>query len=427
MVPVDFAPLQDHIFIRLKGIPFYVPEIFHLHPNFHRKTPVLIRDINNSPRPVSIYGPRAIHKQIFFIKNHPVKDVRVVGKIVGEFLKEFGDYTSNYLQITVDDSSGANLMINVFVQQLSYIQGGLDPMNSYGAIVRIHGTVKYFKSSVDIRCFYIERVGDGSDLVPELDHWQECLVVRERFSNPWNYDPPYTSTRPSQPPYAYDGRCDLFDSQTEALFTLTEPEVIVIDDDDEYNDTHDHKNRNGKKVISEDLELVGQTTAATAIVTDFQVTIAIIEYLIQHKFQPVKLADIYRNPQINSLVDDLTVSKIPVDANDFLTIKHQIFHDIRHMIQKDLNLITTTKLQVVKLHKLLLVYDNIYRWVKLVKESQSPKKLQLDYFLRILRSQIKELGLSFDTRYLNGMIEIVIEKERHLWSYDRKRKEWYLR
>lgn len=93
----------------------------------------------------------------------------------------------------------------------------------------------------------------------------------------------------------------------------------------------------------------------------------------------MKLLDIYRDPRISELLTNytnlqlVTLEAIPKFKNlSFKDYKLIIFHRQRHKLQKNLQLITISKTQLVRLVCLKNLYSSV---LKILKSLKIPKPL----------------------------------------------------
>lgn len=223
-MPVDFAPKQDHIALRQRGLVYYVPEVFHQSPTVVRICPLFISDIHNLTSILSIYGVLGLQKHTdgyFLVGNHPVRRVCIFGRIMTAELHHNQDPSKNYMVLVVEDNSGDDSCITVKVLASAYTAERLDSHS----IVSCTGTVtQYYDRQPELSCSEIRRVGDRHDLAAEVTHWEERLDFHRRYlDRPWVYTPPIASPSVSAVPRLTR---ELFHQKQAKRATLEVPVVI---------------------------------------------------------------------------------------------------------------------------------------------------------------------------------------------------------
>lgn len=428
---VDFAPGQDHIFLRRNGIEYYVPELFHLSKCLCQSCPIMISDIHHLQKLTDIYGARGLTAQnngIIMIQNHPIRNMTLLGKIVGEKFKEFDDSLKNFVIVTVDDCTGTNLMLDVLMRFNIFAAAGLRIDDTYGKLVEVRGYLKQFRNKLEFVGEYAECKGNSSNLEIQITHWQKQLDFKETvLDRIWEYKPqgemPFKDLIP---PFMTDGRQSLINLPDEMLeeVAASNPDIIVISDEEDYDidDIHENDSDSISYEKSNSLE-------TTVVVTEFQIIVEIIKYFISNKFEKTKLINLYQDGHINSLTGDLTKSRLQLHVTgplDFLTLKYDSFHLIRHKLQTELKLIVTTKSQLVKPTNLKTLCLHIQGCLSAIRESKGVKVFNVENYIRIYRSNNPTTIGSINAKLVNSIIEqLLIEHgDRSQWKYQARFIEW---
>lgn len=206
----DIAPGEPHIALRRKGISYYVPSLFHLAPTNQKIVPLLIRDVLRSKNPLEIYGPRGLkinQEGCILIKNHPVKTLRVFGRLMLFTTHNFpgfhgsGDY--EYYLLYLDDFLGEKLLICVKVLRdiicLNKLEGHI--------LVEVTGTVATNRDGAkEIQASEVKVLGSNSDISVELAWWASALATRKFLARPWVYIPPKPSIEHRTPKIVFENR-----------------------------------------------------------------------------------------------------------------------------------------------------------------------------------------------------------------------------
>lgn len=459
---IDFAPGEDHIFLRMNGMEFYVPELFHLNPNHSTTVPLLISDIHKMQALTDVYGARGFSFErvgFWILNNHPIKGVKIMGRIVG--YKEFDRDGRRFIILSIDDTSGKNLILDVKVQPDSIKRAGLVLDHAFGKIVRASGILSAYKKLMQLNAYSFECVGDRSDTHVEIKYWGDCLRYKRQFlSRPWVYTPSKSCVSSSirEPPYKRDARRDIIGSQLlnnnlcqhyhfgddfsvfenagppnghviEDVQVLTSTPVLLqvpgifsrMINHEQLSSISDQQRENEHQ-IDPDLK----STPATNV---SKVCLEIIYFILENNCQPMKLIDIYTNAQIAESLNDLTIQKVTLvsegQAEDFLLKKHQIFHSIRHNLQVHFGLFSTTKQQVVKPKNLKKLADHIKGCLLSIKVSKIRMTFDVNNYLRLYKHAFKGyIGEDVNYKLINWIIEWFVEFERNDWRYNTSRREW---
>lgn len=370
----DSAPEKSHITVRHGSVEFYEPELFPLSPLAGQTVTLLITDLLNSSKLTTIYGSRVLplaRSGCFLIGNYPVISVRIRGNIQTIVHKPSG----NFVILKVEDYSNTNLIVSVKVDLPQFLGCGLHIDSCQQKYIEVRGIWVQFKLAFELHGLYIKIL--PNELATELNHWHECLESRKIFETPWYYVPEKLPVE------------KLSGSQT----TQRPP--------------------------SPDIEII----SVTNLVSETQVMIEILKFLIQQKCLPTKLSTIYKSPTINRILDAYTTSKIDhhteiTTHSQFVEFKFQQFHELRHQIQKT-GLIQVTKTQTVICQGLSDLTNVIQ--LNLNKIMVNPTKcFNLENFLRVYESSN---AISLHVQLLNGIVDAIISDKAN-WTYNKERGEW---
>ncbi|EMG46262.1 hypothetical protein G210_3492 [Candida maltosa Xu316] len=477
-IKIDWGPGENHICLRTNNREYYVPEVFSQSSTFDTIIPVFISDINASPNLYSIYKHTSeLLSKIIMINNYPVNKVRIFGKIIGEKYKELTDRSVVY--VTVDDCSGDGSQVVVRMEDNEYKMQGceLDMMN-YGKLVEIEGTLFNKHSSeephkkptrtIDMTKFVVLSK-DSSSLHLEIELWKERLDFRERvLVEPWVFVPtPQRASRVIEYRFTEDElqrrkrREDLvLSSSSEILETedVTEDSLLVHAKhksiDQMPTPTEEPKSDSGSIIITEkeieiielsssddddgdDTMVISESGDPIRVVTEQQVILEIIKYIITNNFGKIRLIEIYRDPEIKDLLSNLTSTQLSTLQSSFnsknLSFEEYqsiIFHRIRHTLQKDMQLITTDNMQYVESKSLKKLYRSLLNILKQFEKTPNFERLLvMDYLDSLKQKNLLKGDISY--KLINGIIEFIIDQELNDWDnwrYDTGSISWrYIR
>lgn len=431
---VDFAPGQDHIFLRRDGLEYYVPELFHLSQCFNQSCPIMIHDIHNLQKLTDIYGARGLTSQkngIIMINNHPLRNMTLFGKIVGEKFKEFDDSLKNFVILTIDDCTGTNLMLDVLLNIGVFSRAGLRIDETYGMLVEIRGHLKHFRNKLEFVGEYAECKGDSSNLEIQISYWKAQLNFKKLLLDTcWVYKPAgEIELKDPIPPFMNDERQMIIDIEglkgkskpLQQPQVATLPDDIIVISDDEENNSSSADNYSSYEESN--------NWESAVVVTEFQITFEIIRYFLANSFKDTKLINLYNDAKINALTGELTKSRLQLHATDpvdFTTLKYDSFHLIRHKLQTELKLFVTTKSQLVKPKNLQSLCLHIDGCLMTIRESKGVKVFNVENYIRIFKSQNPTTIGSINAKLVNSIIELLLVKfgDRDQWRYQARLVEW---
>lgn len=187
---VDFAPGENHIALRKAGKVYYSPELFHLSTTFGTITELLINDINKAEQADRIYGAWGYYnRNTIIVNNHPVKKIKIFGKIIGEIYRQVEATNYDYVILTLDDNSGSTVKVKVLESKYTFL--GLSWGNNYGKIIECSGILQgtKFQGSKVLLPDFIEIIGKKYDFDIELKCWNSRIQTRLKLQIPWEISP----------------------------------------------------------------------------------------------------------------------------------------------------------------------------------------------------------------------------------------------
>ncbi|ABN66466.2 predicted protein [Scheffersomyces stipitis CBS 6054] len=465
---IDIAPGQNHIALRRHGVTYYVPEVFHHAPTINVTVPILTKDIENSVKLSSIYGggARNIHSTMM-IHNYPINRVKIVGRITGSRYIEKSDGTDdsrNFTLFTIDDSSSAKQSsINVKVFQKKCVELSLTyDSNWYAKIVEVEGPISYWKRyGYQIDADVVKVVGQPSDIHLELAFWSEALAYRNNmFQYPWVYMPPNHQEATFALPQRFE-YCELERRNARKELCVTESldlptfngedsmlihkkmthssdrkefieidGVVIIDDDQSISP------REVMDIDSDEIEIVKVHENPMPIVSQFQLMMEMVKYIIGRSFQTFKLYKLFKDNNISSLLDQLTeleLASSPLatleSVNDVKSRRRIIFHKVRHKLQVDFLLIKVSRSQNVHSKNLKLLFYDIDDTLRAIKEESihnyRSQPLDVAQYTHNFATS-KNLG-DISQELVNGIISIILSNYLHEdnnWKYNRRLAQW---
>lgn len=181
---------NDSHFIKfkIKGKNFYKPEFFCFSSTINEVVPLLITDINRSEFAWKIYGKnRLLSNNLLIINNHPIKKVKIIGRIIAESIHIIGRTRKEFVLITLDDfSSSFSLQINVKVSKILYDEIGGDSKILYGRLTEVCGLIEEFYDFKEIYAESFSVFNDLENLKTEIEKWGEILKYRSKIlTKPW--------------------------------------------------------------------------------------------------------------------------------------------------------------------------------------------------------------------------------------------------
>ncbi|CUM65759.1 uncharacterized protein PRCAT00003407001 [Priceomyces carsonii] len=441
---IDFGPGENHIALRFPHKCYYVPEVFHLSPYFSETIPLFISDINNSPSFKEIYGLQgSTYENLLIINNYPIRSFKIYGKVIGELYKNFDEggkqNPKNYIKITVDDfSSAIHSTVTVNVLESLYLTSGLTFNDSYGKIIEVRGYITNIHASRYIICEFLNVIGENDDLDIEIGCWRNILKFRnEKLISPWVYIPSFVPS-PQPLPTSILSKADQKLKSLRQSLQLTSFAVdqsIFLPEDSLIVAGNRYDRLESDSEVDSSIQIIDIKDSPLQVITEFQLSIEFITWVIKNSFKTFKLADIYRDATISGLLNNLTNVKLMslnVQQNEqcFLDLKKELFHSIRHELQVDFKLISVTKSQMVRLNNLQMLYNHLRKCLLLIKTAKesnnSDKILNIHNYLSNLRFD-DFVGANVNYKLVNSIVDYIISNdlnEEKFWRYDSRSIQW---
>lgn len=474
---IDFAPGENHIALRNGEKTYYVPELFHLSTTYTSCVELLIQDIVEAVPVDKIYGPWGYYnRNVLIINNHPIKKIKVFGRIIGEIYREI-ESGNDFVIVTIDDSSGLSMKVKML--EAKYTGIGLSWGNNYGKIIECTGILQatHYQGSRVLLPDFVEVVGTKYDFGVELKCWEARLESREILAQPWVFTPPTNAaggivlssfdpvvklrndairnmkwsesiprapaedsyqinkkkekeTKKEQEIYelideeeVYEVEEEVFHEQADNdIILISSQEISTLDATEEIEDSLPlHKSR--MNLSFDDVQIIEVKDSPLYYVTEFELSLQFVRFIMDKQFTKLKLADIYNDFYIHELLENLTRVQIAcaeISQADLVNIdnmKKLIFHRIRHNLHM-CNLIQVTKNQTI--------------------HAQALQKIQHDLKSKILHhtslhvpslKQLYDDGTTshIEIKLLNGIVDYVLTEilnQRTKWKYDMKSKIW---
>ncbi|ODV81151.1 uncharacterized protein CANTADRAFT_5117 [Suhomyces tanzawaensis NRRL Y-17324] len=444
---VDLAQGESHIVVRHGATEYYHPGLFHISSTFEHTVPVFISDIVHSRNLSAIYGP-SVCRDIVMINNHPIKTVRVFGRVISKReIFAFDNTTKDLLfMLELDDCSGIDLKITIKVRAAGLAYPRLDYNSVDDKILEVVGTTLMYKNQHEItaqalRC--LENTTKTTYLDLEITQWKERLDYRDRvLKRPWVVQP-IRGTSPGLIVTRFDYRDQKRREAKENLkFNIHEVPQLARDDSLILFRTEGNLSRMSHEVhdvaSDSDVEIVHVKEVPLQIVTQFQISIEFIKWIIRHDFQTFQLSHIYGDPHISNLLEILVKSyrafadigaSDPIYTKLFHEQKEILFHRIRHGLTTA-KLISITRSQRVRSKNLNALYGHLKQCCEVIKNSmlrdRETKILDVSNYLATVKSRGLVSG-DIDLKYINAIVDYIttdVWHERAHWKYDLKLTQW---
>lgn len=438
----DFAPGEDYIALREDGRCYYIPQLFSSSKTFDACVPLLISDLINSTDARTIYGTIGSHlSNVVLINNHPVRQVSVFGRIIGDTERLFrGDDEqdpSSHVLLTLDDSSHAtSLSIVVRVDSRLHRLLMLRVGEAYGAVIEVSGVI--FRSfgalRVLARRLYVHRDG----LRDEILLWQERLEYRRLvLLRPWTYLPPRVS------PSRFVDRLDYRDAmrrvERQNLEIAREYPDSGMTVEDSVPTTLCRLRDGLLQAI--DIQVVHAEDIPVPVISMFLGVLAVVRWIIRRNFVPFSLHEMYADTDITSMMNALATYRLSsrplgvtgsepdahiynVHSDDLELEMSKSFHSVRHYLQTDCQLIIVSKRYHVYSTTLCKVHSSIMEELYKIKiGGDSRRRFRVKIWIALQQAE----AYSLDYKLVNGVIEHILVEEfndRDMWSYSAKTTLW---
>ncbi|RLV89464.1 hypothetical protein JA1_005145 [Spathaspora sp. JA1] len=392
--------------------------------------PIFIYDIITSPPLSKIYFQNAWYLNLIIINNFPISKVRVFGRIIGEVYRS-GKANSkfDFILIQIDDCSGSSNNSNsssIFckIKLEEYTRCELNFNSNYGKIVEITGTVVTYGENREIHCESMNIIGKKNEFSVEVKFWQERMDYRKKV-----LEPGWVFVREKVTCEGYNNDDDVVRFDTQETTRRQRRAELVLSDE---NDVEEIEEREDSMIIYVNEE------SPVQIITNLQLTIEIIRWIIISNFIPFKLAKLFHDKYIANLVDILTetqLATIQIGNNESFSFEQArkiVFQRIRHDLQINMNLISVTKSQTVYSDNLHALYKHLKTCLVRIRQRalNEPEARQdvLDvlYYLSVVKHH-KVVGEGLGYKLVNAMVDyITVEdlQDRGSWRYYPKSIEW---
>ncbi|KAK6457351.1 telomere regulation protein Stn1-domain-containing protein [Scheffersomyces xylosifermentans] len=428
---------------------------------------------------------------------------RIIGERYWDFGTGTQTDSRNFVLVTIDDSSSSKKSsIGVKITEEKYLGLGLSFGNNYGKLLEVEGTLDFYFGA-QVRPTQVKLISDVRDIEQEIKFWGQTMSYRKDvLETAWQFTPSITNGSQMRLPFTFDGneqykrdarhslqlslgvfelpdlvRDDsiLVTKRKQARSSNSKPEVDFIDlvEDDESLEEDDEilvEAIQEVKEVSEqtdpptnnqilqpsisahivditdnedsnssDVEIIEVNERPIHVVTEFQLMLEFIKFIVNCRFAKFKLIQLYNDATIRELLDNLTRLQLasynlqcfPSSGDDdFTSLRDKLFHRIRHELHQ-LNLVAVTTSQNVKSRNLQLVFEDLQKRLLAIKASllaQPHKQEVLDvqsYILYLNQSSHMAEGASY--KLFNGLIDYIITDcfhERANWRYDPRLIQW---
>lgn len=396
----NFAPGVNNVVQTVDGKEFYSVETFHSSPFYKTVTPVLIKDLVGSIDLLKIYGisgVRALHDGVIMINNHPLKKVRLVGRIIEYYIREFNSKEIYFLQL--DDSTGSEILIKL--QKSKLLEYGIDINDMGNYLISVVGVCKLYNSNLELNCESIEILDDGKTdrfLVEQLNFWREALKVRQQLKEPWH---------------------QVLQIDDSNYKKASKHSILNIDvDESKIDDSICIKNQ-------EYIKLVNYKPSLSKIPFESQLSILIFKWLVKKSQLKINLNDIFKNVEINKILEFKAVENFPLQTVILPFAKIKSINDLKFEIFNQsisnligFNLIRLINFNVIEIKNLIIFYSFI------INLSITTKIIKADKLLRKFE-KIKKIKLIIDFNILNILIIWIIKRSKQQgWEFNETLKQW---
>ncbi|KAG7665287.1 uncharacterized protein J8A68_001343 [[Candida] subhashii] len=383
---IDWGPGENHIALRWQNKTFYVPELFHRSPTY------IYRDFE-------------------------------------------GDSGRNFILITIDDCSNErNSSIGVKIIENDYLAAGLKFDQNYGRIIRVEGRIMNYRQR-EIHADRVEVIGRKRDFHVEVQSWREKIEYRKKLEEPWIFEPNNVVTNQNVHFTFEPAELKRREARRELILSSQEEQPVSVIEDSinlaRNSGAIEHSDDTGDE--TDDEPIVVQVNDKTVkIITEFQLTFAIIKWIISKEFKPFKLAQLFHDRNISELLTDLTSLQLasihlPVKTHplSFEESRTVVFQRIRHNLQKNYKLISTSKSQNVRSSNLHYLYEHIKKCLNRLKSAKD-QVFDVQYYLSVIK-QKGLVGEELGYKLVNGIIDYIITddfRDRTNWKYDPRLIQW---
>lgn len=470
---IDFAPGVENVALRKDDVEFYATETFHSSPFYNRTVPLLIKDIANSHNLLDIYGYRGMAAQndrVVLINNHPVRKIRIVGRITEYFIKEIRK--DDYYFLTVDDSSGNDL--SVMLSYSKMLEIGLEPSKCYYTLIELTGFVKTFNGRKEFHPDFIQILNNTETyLDDEVQFWKDALRMHDILKIPWYQtsqinDNEQREVRLDEKAYQEKlirQRLNLGGAEMVSKGIVLDSHIYTKKNQDDYSHVINSDSESEKDGEIEQItnQIFIQSTQASLpdpipsspiskspstgwvnieatpikiMKPEIQFKFQLIKWIIKNKEKKFNLNKPYKDPKINSMLKNMANMKFPLQVIDLTNpnvkiksmndLKGEIFHENRHELQV-WNLIRCTKSKECHCTPILKLFNDISSSLDKIKFLNSQGEIYSIISTDYIHNFNNETGLKIqmNTNLLNLLIQwCIIKKMETGWKFNRNTMEW---
>lgn len=470
---IDFAPGVDNIVLRKDGVEFYNTETFHSSPFYDRTIPILIKSILESNDLLKIYGInglRSLNEKVILINNHPIRKIKLVGRITECFIKEIK--SEEFYFLTLDDSSGPDIVLKV--SRASLLGAGLQPSNFVFKLIEITGYCSNFNGKLEVHPDFIQALPNNDKYIEhEVQFWKEALEMRDILKTPWFQTPQINEDE--QVKIKFDSKTNrekLIRQRLDLGIDECPSQAMVMDsciymrntrDRDDYsnalNDSGSEKEPEieeiTKKLFTKSLKkkidravpfspiarpqhgwvnVLSTPIKAGSLRTTLK--FELIKWMIKTSREKFNLNEVFKDRKVSALLKEIANSKptptieVDQDLSSIRTmndIKGEIFHDERHDLQV-WNLIKCTRSKDCYCAPILRLSSHIQMTLENFKflSSQGSDNTSFNSG-EYINNFNRDTGLKtfMDLHLLNILIQwCILRNGDHNWKYHSKTNEW---
>lgn len=470
---IDFAPGVDNVVLRKDGTEFYSTETFHSSPFYNRTVPLLIKDIVNSNDLINIYGIhglRPLAEKVLLVNNHPIRKVRILGRITEYFIKEIKSEEVYF--VTLDDSSGCDITVKISRSKL--LGAGLQPSSCTFQLIEISGFCSNFNGKLEVHPEFIQVLRKNDKYInEEVQFWKESLEMRIILNTPWCQTPQVNSekipeVRLEAKAYKeklirqkldigagdYPSHAMVMDSQIYMKNTRDRDDYSTAMLSGSESEKEPEIEEITKKLFIRSIKKRKDPVPSPSIATSQQGWVNIssvpiknmaieisfkfelIKWIIKNSKEKFNLNEPFKNKKISQVLKQMTTLKptptIEVEAGlaniqSINDLKGQIFHDGRHDLQA-WNLIKCTRSKECYCAPVLRLFKYLRETLENIRllGAQGSNNTSL-FASEFVNNFNKNTGLKvcIDIELLNILIQwTILKNDDKNWKYNTETKEW---
>lgn len=464
---IDFAPGIDNVVLRREGVEFYSIETFHSSPFYNRTVPLLIKDISESNDVVDIYsinGLRLKNDKVILINNHPIRKIKLVGRITEYFIKEIKK--EEFYFLTIDDSSGVDIVAKV--PRSNFLGAGLQLASCNYKALELTGYCHSYDNRYEFHADFIQLLSiTDRYLEEEVQFWKEALHMRSILMVPWYQTPQVDDSEVPQvrleartyreklirqrlnlgPEDDFSSQAMVMDSQiyTKSLRNKDDYSGARISgsESDQESDIEEITKQvftdsvyKGSKPIASS----PKSTSSSGWIYIASIPIKKMRHETRLQFELMKwmrrnnrkefnLNEPYKDDRITSVIDDIAkvkYSRFKSGEKSVNKIRGEIFHEERHSLQK-WNLIRCTRAKECRCAPVLRFFKHLRVSLESVKFSSTHDRantLDTEEYINLFNRD-EDLDIKMDIDLLNILIQwYLLKVEDDDWQYNPQTKEW---